>query len=123
LELVAVGDRGDGLPDLISPANLHRVVAELRASVDVVVVDGGGVLTAAGALALADVSDAVLLVVRAGRTTRAQVALARHELGTRDGLAVAAVLEDAPRRPRGSAWPTRRDRLAPAPPGRTASTT
>lgn len=86
----------------IFPAAIHSLwfpalIRELKAAYDYVVIDGCAVLDAGDANVLEEVSDAVVLVVRAGLTNGTMVTTSVQQLGERRIFGL--VLNDEPTRP------------------------
>jgi polysaccharide biosynthesis transport protein len=107
------GRRTEGPSELLLPAALHELSDELTKRTDVVLFDTPPLLEVAEGAAIASVADAVLLVVRSGVTTRAEVAGSVELLdaiGRRPLGAVVTVADRRARRSRGFSVPlTRRE--------------
>ena len=74
--LTARADEGE-VVDLLQSRRIEQVVEELRSQADVVIFDSPPVTEVADALPLATAVDAVVIVVRFGRTRRDKLADAR----------------------------------------------
>lgn len=109
--------------DLLATERAGAVLATLRASCDLLLIDTPSVLTSADARVLSRHVDAVLLVARPMRSTRREVARA-HQLLAQVGAPIAgtvlsAVLHDAGRAPARPATGARAERpKQQKPPGR-----
>lgn len=95
LDVIPLGLRGSNAAELIASASMRQFLERLRSLYprQSILVDGSSVLGAADPLALARMVDKVLLVVRARRTSRADVEQAIRLIG-RERLA-GVVLNDA----------------------------
>ncbi|MEV4351489.1 P-loop NTPase [Actinoplanes sp. NPDC049596] len=113
LRLMAAGPDQDGAPDLLA-TSFGDMLRELKNQCDVIVLDSAPALRVADAVALASVSDAVLLVADYNRLTRTTARRAASELTAATAGAVAAVLIGVPERNGGLVPHTRAGR-APAP--------
>jgi capsular polysaccharide biosynthesis protein/Mrp family chromosome partitioning ATPase len=78
LQIVGTG-RGVGA-EIVATAAFEAVINRLRQIADVVVLEGASVAESADAQAIAPVADAVVLVAQVKRTTRDQLAQARHQM-------------------------------------------
>ena len=78
--LTARAEEGDAV-DLLQSRRIAAVVEELRSQADIVIFDSPPITEVADALPLATAVDAVVLVVRYGRTRRDKLAQARLLLG------------------------------------------
>jgi len=87
--------------DLLPAAHVDRLLGELKLQVDVVVLDAPPTAEAAEALTLASASDAVLVVVRLGRTRRDSLSRLLRLLG-QHGLVPAGFVAVTRKRARGS---------------------
>jgi polysaccharide biosynthesis transport protein len=81
LRVVTARPDDSGAVDLLQSKRIDAVVEELRAHADIVIFDSPPVTEVADALPLAVAVDAVVLVVRYGRTRREKLADARLLLG------------------------------------------
>jgi capsular exopolysaccharide synthesis family protein len=81
LRVVTARPDDSGAVDLLQSKRIDAVVEELRAHADIVIFDSPPVTEVADALPLAAAVDAVVLVVRYGRTRREKLADARLLLG------------------------------------------
>jgi capsular exopolysaccharide synthesis family protein len=97
LRLLAAGAGADRATDLLEGPRLGRLLRTLRQQCDVIVLDSSAVLSVSDAIALAAVSDHVLLVGDYRRSTRAGVARALTELGEVVHGNVSGVLVNAPK--------------------------
>ncbi|GLX94233.1 polysaccharide biosynthesis tyrosine autokinase [Herbidospora sp. NBRC 101105] len=95
--------------ELAGSPGMRRVIADLAADHDLVVVDAPPLLPVSDAVVLATACDGVLLVTRAGRTRRESLAQAVARLTRVDARLVGGVLNFAPVRPR-SPYPEERAR-------------
>ena len=111
--LTAGGDR-NGAGDLLAGTGLAEMLRELKTHHDVVVLDSAPLLSVADAVALATLSDRVLLVSDYGSATLGPVARAAVELKQVAPGRVGAVLIGVPERAGGLVPRTRTGR-APAP--------
>jgi len=96
LDVLPLGIRGSETAELIASDRTAEVLSALQASYGgaaVLIVDGAAVLESGDAAALARCVDGVVLVVRAGRTSRTDVELALDHLGRERVLGV--VLNDS----------------------------
>jgi polysaccharide biosynthesis transport protein len=97
LRLLAAGPAANNAGDLLAGNRLRRTLDSLRTHCDLIVLDSGPVLSVSDTIALAAVSDHVLLVGDYRRTTRKYVARALDELGEVVDGNVSGVLLNAPR--------------------------
>jgi capsular exopolysaccharide synthesis family protein len=115
LRLLAAGPPAQNAGDLLAGNRLHPILDSLRAQRDLIIMDSGPVLSVSDTIALAAVSDHVLLVGDYRRTTRSHVARALEELGEVVDGNVSGVLLNAPRSA-GGLTPDGRSQPAGAPP-------
>jgi Mrp family chromosome partitioning ATPase len=94
LAVLAEPGREAAFPGALHSPALAAALRALRQSHDYVIIDGPPVLGAGDANVLEDLSDGVIVVVRAGRTHGAELARATHQLGDRRILGV--VLNEVP---------------------------
>jgi polysaccharide biosynthesis transport protein len=94
LSLLPCGADPQSSPELLEPATLRVLLADLRKDFDVIILDTPPVLVSADAATLAASADGVILVVRAGQTDRAAAELARHRVSSAGGKVLGAVLND-----------------------------
>lgn len=94
LHLIAAGRLVPHVSELLGGASMGRVMRELNAQYDLVVVDTPPVLAAADAEILGAQADAVLVVVRAGKTERQSASYAMQQLRAVGAQIVGAVLND-----------------------------
>lgn len=97
LRVLAAGPGADRATDLLEGPRLIRVLRALRQHCDVIVLDSSAILSVSDAIALAAVSDHVLLVGDYRRSTRSGVARALTELGEVVDRNVSGVLVNAPK--------------------------
>jgi succinoglycan biosynthesis transport protein ExoP len=97
LRLITAGPGADAAADLLESPRLASVLRAVRRQCDVVVLDSAAVLSVSDAIALAAVSDHVLLVGDYRRTTRGALARALTELGEVVHGNVSGVLVNAPK--------------------------
>lgn len=100
LEVLTSGPIPPNPSELLSSEHMADVLKELAASYDTVIVDAPPLLPVTDATILAAETDGTLLVVRAGKTSRRQVARAVESLRSVDGRVLGALLNMAPRRGR-----------------------
>ncbi|MFF5084805.1 AAA family ATPase [Actinoplanes sp. NPDC000266] len=113
LRLMAAGPDQEGAPDLLA-ASFGEMLRELKSECDVIVLDSAPALHVADAVALAAVSDLVLLVADFDRLTRSTARRVAAELTPATAAPVAAVLIAVPEH-RGGLIPRTRAGRAPAP--------
>ena len=101
LSIIGARPEDDRAVDLLQSRRIRAVVEDLAAQADVVILDSPPVTEVADALSLATVVDAVVLVVRFGRTRRDKLAEARLLL-TQLGVLPAGVVAVTRRRARPS---------------------
>ncbi|MBW3569487.1 MAG: polysaccharide biosynthesis tyrosine autokinase [Gemmatimonadetes bacterium] len=94
LHLVAAGRMVPNVSELLGGASMGRLIRQLNAEYDLVVVDTPPVLAAADAEILGAQADAVLVVVRAGKTERQSAHYAMQQLRAVGAQIVGAVLND-----------------------------
>lgn len=94
LHLIAAGRLVPHVSELLGGAAMGRLMRELKAAYDLVVVDTPPVLAAADAEILGAQADAVLVVVRAGKTERQSAHYAMQQLRAVGAQIVGAVLND-----------------------------
>jgi Mrp family chromosome partitioning ATPase/uncharacterized protein involved in exopolysaccharide biosynthesis len=93
LSLLAEPEHAEPFPGALHSPLFAAALRALRSRYDYVVVDGPPVLGAGDANVLEELSDAMLVVVRAGVTQAASLARATHQLG--DRRIVGVVLNDS----------------------------
>lgn len=96
LRLVTAGTVPVGA-DSLDPTRLTRLMAGMRTSADVIVIDSAPVLAVSDAVTLARISDLVLLVADVRRTGRQQAADASHQIQGTGPQIVIGVLNCVPR--------------------------
>jgi capsular exopolysaccharide synthesis family protein len=97
LSLLPSRPSGANPPDLLAGSRMRTLVAELRMQFDIILVDSPPIAGLADALVLASLSDAVVMVVRAHRTTpSALTAAARSLRQAHARIAGVVVFEDRP---------------------------
>jgi len=84
--------------EMLGSQHMHKLLAELRAEYDVIVVDAPPVLPVADALAIAPACDGAILVARYGRTRRDQLAQTAAALRRTEVDVLGTVLNRTPRR-------------------------
>lgn len=94
MHVITAGRLVGQVSELLGGAEMGRVLRELAARFDVVVIDTPPVLAAADAEILGAQADAVLMVVRAGRTERPAAAFAAQQLRAVGANIVGVVLND-----------------------------
>lgn len=94
MDVVPAGRLVGQVSELLGGAEMGRVLRELAARYDVVVIDTPPVLAAADAEILGAQADAVLMVVRAGRTDRPAAAFAAQQLRAVGAHILGVVLND-----------------------------
>ncbi|HEX6036609.1 polysaccharide biosynthesis tyrosine autokinase [Longimicrobium sp.] len=94
LHVMGAGRLVGAVSELLGGADMGRLLRELHARYDVVVLDTPPVLAAADAEILAAQADAVLVVVRAGQTERQSAHYAIQQLRAIGARIVGAVLND-----------------------------
>lgn len=94
LHLITAGRMVPHVSELLGGAAMGRLVRELNAAYDLVVIDTPPVLAAADAEILGAQADAVLVVVRAGKTERQSAVYAMQQLRAVGARIVGAVLND-----------------------------
>ena len=80
LHLLPRGEYDERAIEMLSGSGMHRLLARLRESYDLVIFDTSPVLLTADAAAVAGMADGVLLVVRAGSTPRDAVRITGQQL-------------------------------------------
>ncbi|XVU21998.1 AAA family ATPase [Actinoplanes sp. CA-054009] len=121
LRLMAAGPDQEGAPDLLA-ASFGEMLRELKSDCDVIVLDSAPALHVADAVALAAVSDLVLLVADFDRLTRSTARRTAAELTPATAAPIAAVLIAVPEN-RGGLIPRTRAGRAPAPTSTTPTPT
>ena len=121
LQLITAGRDASGASDVLHSESLERVLDEMRAAADVIVVDSGPALSVSDPIAIAQQSDLVLQVANVRRTMRQSIRAAAQELRTGGDITLLGVLTGVSRpltfrRPEGQPAP------APAPARSTAGT-
>lgn len=95
LGIILGGHAGNQAPALLSDARMDELLASVRESFRVGVIDGPALLASVDAEILAEKVDGVLLVVRAFHTPRPRVAAAISRLRAGGSVVLGAVLTDA----------------------------
>lgn len=95
LMLLPAGQSRGNSAEILEPDELARVFAPLLTTADVVVVDSGPVLAVSDPIALASVSDVVVVVADVRRTTRADVRAVAREISPSGKRHVVGVLNNA----------------------------
>lgn len=101
LTLIPAGTSPDSSADMFDATKLSRAFGQMTAAADVVVVDSAPVLAVSDSVALASVSQVVVVVADIRHTTRADVRAAAQELASSGERRMVGVLTNAPRRLRG----------------------
>jgi succinoglycan biosynthesis transport protein ExoP len=94
LWLLPCGTDAQSSPELLEPATLRGLLAQLKTEYDLIVLDTPPVLVSADAATLAASADGVIMVVRAGQTDRGAAELARQRVSAAGGKVLGAVLND-----------------------------
>lgn len=94
LALVPAGQSRGHSAEILEPDELARVFSSLLTTADVVVVDSGPVLAVSDPIALASVSDVVVVVADVRRTTRADVRAVAREISPSGNRHVVGVLNN-----------------------------
>jgi len=120
LQLITAGRAAGGPSDALHGESLERVIADMRAAADVVVVDSGPALAVSDPVAIAQHSDLVLQVANVRRTMRESIRAAAQELRTSGPVKLLGVLTGVPRpltfrRPEGHPAPAPERSRAAAP--------
>jgi Mrp family chromosome partitioning ATPase/capsular polysaccharide biosynthesis protein len=97
LSLVPAGTALTGSADVFDSGTLARPLAQMTVAGDVVVVDSAPVLAVSAPLALASVSQIVVVAASTRHTTHADIRAAGQELTSSGERHVVGVLTDAPR--------------------------
>jgi len=108
--LIRVLPSGPFLPyasELLSSPRARGLLEELKRRFEVVLVDSPPILSVADATVLAHATDGVLLVVRSGRTERADLTLALDSLEAVEGRLVGVILNMADERGPGTNYSDR----------------
>lgn len=101
LDVLASGARPPNPAEIVQTGAMERLVADLRRSYDIVLIDAPPLLPVTDAAILALLSDGALLVVRHGRTGHDQVRAAVERLQTVGATLFGTVLSMSPRRAAG----------------------
>jgi polysaccharide biosynthesis transport protein len=94
LSIVPCGKSDPAAVELLGSARMRRCLEELSRRFDMLIIDAPPVLVAADAAAIGATADGILLVIKAGRTTRNDVRYAFQQLTTVGGRVVGSVLND-----------------------------
>jgi capsular exopolysaccharide synthesis family protein len=78
--------------ELLTSAVMQKIIADLREEADIILIDGAPVLALADSLVLSRLSDAVIFVAHAHKTSRSAVDQARHQLAQVDAVMLGSVL-------------------------------
>lgn len=97
LAAVPAGPMPPSTTAVLGSAEMRKMVEDLRSSFDVVLIDSPAVLAAADAVALGNLADGCLLVVRQGATRVEDLAAAVEELRAVDIRVLGVVLNQVPR--------------------------
>jgi succinoglycan biosynthesis transport protein ExoP len=96
LALLPAGQSRGNPAEMLEPDELARVFASLSTTADVVVIDSGPVLAVSDPIALASVSDVVVVVADPRRTTRADLRAVAREISSSGKRHVVGVLNNVP---------------------------
>ena len=88
LYLIPSGQQCSNPAELLSSGKLHRLVEQLREVFDAIIIDTSPTAVVSDAVAIADVADGILFVVRAEKTRVKHVTNMRHEFGNHRILGV-----------------------------------
>ncbi len=113
LSLLTIGGPADGAADLFEVTQLARVLTEMRAAADVIIIDSAPMLSVSDAITVARLSDVVIIVADPRRTERAAIRAAAEDIKTTSPATIVGVLNRAPRPL--SAGRTRPDPTPPRP--------
>jgi len=97
LVVIPAGQTRSNPADVLEPSAVAEVFATLSAAADVVVVDSGPVLAVSDPTVLASVSDVVVVIAAARRTTRTDVRAVASEILSAGERQVVGVLNHVPR--------------------------
>jgi len=97
LQLLASGELPPSPSDLLGSQRMDRVLAALKESADMLLIDAPPLMAVSDAAILASKVDGVVLVVSAGQTRRDSVQAAKAKLEKVNARLVGAVLTNAPR--------------------------
>jgi succinoglycan biosynthesis transport protein ExoP len=78
--------------ELLTSSAMQRILADLKEEADFIIIDGAPVLALADSLVLSRLSDAVLFVAHAHKTSKSVVDQARHQLAQVDAVMLGSVL-------------------------------
>jgi succinoglycan biosynthesis transport protein ExoP len=115
LTLLPAGQPRSNPAEMLEPGELARVFAALSTTADVVVVDSGPVLAVSDPIALASVSDVVVVVADPRRTTRADLRAVAREISSSGKRHVVGVLNNVPGMRAGRSAPARQQGSAEVP--------
>ncbi|HEU5209570.1 MAG TPA: polysaccharide biosynthesis tyrosine autokinase [Longimicrobiales bacterium] len=94
LDFLPRGSWDERAPELLGGIRVRQLIEEFRQTYDIVLFDSPPVLSAADAATLASLVDGVLLVMRAGRTSRESARYAMEQLQDVGGNVIGFVLND-----------------------------
>lgn len=96
LSVLPCGPQPPNPSELLSSQNMKALLAELRSTFDLVVIDTPPLLPVTDAAIAAAISDGAILIVRHGRATRQQLGQCRDALAAVDARLLGAVLSMSP---------------------------
>jgi non-specific protein-tyrosine kinase len=97
LQILPSGPQPPNPSEVLGSRRMRRVLDQMRARADVVVLDSPPVLAVADGLVLAALADAMLLVVRSGHTRRATALRAKEQLDRVEARLLGVVVNGTPR--------------------------
>jgi capsular exopolysaccharide synthesis family protein len=97
LQILPSGPQPPNPSEVLGSRRMRRVLDQMRAGADVVVLDSPPVLAVADSLVLAALADATLLVVRSGHTRRASALRAKEQLDRVEARLLGVVVNGTPR--------------------------
>jgi Mrp family chromosome partitioning ATPase len=92
IDCIMAGKRVSIAPELLESPRMRDLLSSLRDTYDLVVIDGSPMLAVADSLEIAPLADAILVCVRAQRTTREQARAVRSALSHIEEKPTGAVL-------------------------------
>ncbi len=97
LSLLTIGSPAGGAADLFEATQLARVLTDLRAAADIIIIDSAPLLSVSDAITVARLSDLVIFVADPRHTERAAVRAAAEDIKTTSPATIIGVLNRAPR--------------------------
>ncbi|HLI25641.1 MAG TPA: polysaccharide biosynthesis tyrosine autokinase [Chloroflexota bacterium] len=97
LQILPSGPQPPNPSEVLGSRRMRRVLDQMRARADAVVLDSPPVLAVADSLVLAALTDATLLVVRSGHTRRAAAVRAKEQLDRVEARLLGVVVNGTPR--------------------------